>query len=128
MGKFVTTIEGVVGRDPAAKFTPTGKAVVDVAVAVSSRAKVGQDEWKDTPTAWFKVTLWEQEAEWVTDNVAKGSIFTATGEVIVEEYQKNDGTPGWSLLMPKPETWGVKPKRQKQQAKEPVQGGADPWA
>ena len=71
-----TTLVGYLGSNPEQRFTPEGKAVTSFSVAVSDR--------KDD-TTWFRVTVWEQQAEACAQYLHKGS------PVLVEGRLQHDG-------------------------------------
>ena len=76
-------IVGRVGKQPELRYTPSGKAVVSFPVAVNKRTgdrKV---------TKWFRVSVWDKQAENCNQYLQQGQ------EVLVEgELQADDGTGG----------------------------------
>ena len=67
-------LSGRLGRNPDLKYTPNGKAVVNLSIANSR----GYGE-KQT-TTWMDVTAWGKSAEFVAEKVKKGD------EVIVQGF------------------------------------------
>src|SRR4026208_961121 len=54
-------IIGNLGADPELRYTPGGKAVAELRVAVNDRSKGADGEWVEE-TQGFRVELWEQAA------------------------------------------------------------------
>lgn len=63
---------GNLGNDPEMRYTPGGKAVASFSLAVNSR--------KDH-TVWFRVSMWEKQAEIVSQYLTKGSKVMVIGEI-----------------------------------------------
>ena len=55
-------IIGNLGADPELRYTPGGKAVTNLRVAVNDNRKGPDGEWIEE-TQWFRVELWDQAAE-----------------------------------------------------------------
>ena len=72
------TLIGRLGNDPDMRYTNTGSAVCTMSVANDRKYKQGE-EWK-TETTWFRVTVWNKQAETVSKYLKKGSL------VLVEGY------------------------------------------
>lgn len=71
---------GRVGADPETRYTPAGKAVCELNIAVD-------DGWgENKKTAWIGVTLWEQKAELVQKYVAKGDRIGISGRLSQDEW------------------------------------------
>lgn len=85
------TVTGNVTADPELRFTPNGKAVTDVRVAVNHRAKTDQDEWIDAGTDFYTIAVWEREAENAVESLRKGTRVTVTGQVYRRAYTDTDG-------------------------------------
>lgn len=88
-----TIIIGNAGRDPELRYTPSGRAVTDVSVAVTrvwSDRTTGERKEK---TVWFKVTVWGPRAETVSQYLRKGMPVFAIGEIDSSAYLAADGTP-----------------------------------
>lgn len=87
---------GRIGRDAELRYTPSGKAVCGVAVAVDYGRK-GDDGRK--PTQWYEVTLWDKQAEALAPYLTKGKQIFFTGEDLhIETFQKQDGSQGEKLV------------------------------
>jgi len=87
-------IIGNLGRDPELKFTADGKAVANFSVATSRK-------YKDTDeTTWFRVSVWDKQAEACNTYLSKGSKVLVEGRLKSNAdgnprvYERKDGT--WS--------------------------------
>ena len=86
-------IIGNLGRDPELKFTADGKAVANFSVATSRK-------YKDTDeTTWFRVSVWDKQAEACNQYLRKGSKVFVSGRLACDKatggprvYQRDDGT------------------------------------
>lgn len=59
------TLIGNVGRLSELRFTPAGKAVTDFSLAINNG--------KDRAATWYKITVWEAQAENAAKYLKKGS-------------------------------------------------------
>jgi len=91
MGLNQIALIGNLGKDPELRYTPQGIAVCDFSLAVNE--KKGGEEF----TLWFKVTAWRQTAEACSKYLQRGKQVYVTGRLGVSEYEKRDGTQGFSL-------------------------------
>jgi single-strand DNA-binding protein len=87
-----TTIVGYLGNTPEQRFTPEGKAVTGFSVAVSDRKG---------DTTWFRVTVWDQQAEACAQYLHKGS------PVLVEGRLQHDGNGNPKTFQRKDGTWSA---------------------
>ena len=62
---------GNVGSAPEMKYTPSGIAVTTFSLAVNKRWK-SADGQQQEKTTWWRVTVWRQQAEFVSQYVTKG--------------------------------------------------------
>jgi single-strand DNA-binding protein len=90
-----TIIIGNVGRDPEFRYTPQGIAVADFSVAVSR--VTGKGETRKEKTTWYKVTVWRERAETVSQYVKKGMKIMVIGEVEARAYLDKNQQPQASL-------------------------------
>lgn len=88
-----TIIIGHVGGDAEMRYTPSGSAVSNFNVAVKSG--YGENE----TTNWYRVAVWNRQAETAANYVKKGMLIYLEGEVSVNSYARRDGSPGASLEM-----------------------------
>jgi len=84
------TITGNLTDDPDLRFTPNGHPVADFRLAVTARIKDG-DSWKDGDTSFFRVNVWRQLAEHVTDSLAKGDRAVVIGRLKSRSWETPEG-------------------------------------
>jgi single-strand DNA-binding protein len=89
-------IIGNLGADPELRYTPSGKAVTDLRVAVNDNRKGPDGEWIEE-TLWFRVSVWEQAAERLAEQLRKGNKVYAEGQLRVREFEGRDGEKRQSL-------------------------------
>ena len=94
-----TLIIGNVGRDPDIKYLPSGTAVCNFSVAVSSVWKDKQTGEKREKTNWYSCSVFGGQAETVNQYVKKGSQLMLLGTVEARAYTGNDGEARASLDM-----------------------------
>jgi len=85
----ITTI-GNLTTDPDLRFTPSGKAVATVRIAVNHRTRQGE-EWVDGEPSFYDVTLWEKLAENAAESLRKGDRILVTGQMHTEAWTDTDG-------------------------------------
>jgi single-strand DNA-binding protein len=88
-------VNGNLGADPETKSLPDGTTIVRLRVASSHRAKVN-GEWGDV-TTWVSVDVWGKRGETLARLLAKGSKVSVRGTLAVREYDKKDGSRGFSV-------------------------------
>ncbi|MCC6617557.1 MAG: single-stranded DNA-binding protein [Chloroflexi bacterium] len=89
-------IIGNLGADPELRYTPGGKAVTDLRVAVNNNQRGPDGEWVEE-TLWFRVSVWEQAAERLAEQLRKGNKVYAEGQLRVREFEGRDGEKRQSL-------------------------------
>jgi len=94
-----TTIIGNLGRDPEMKYTPQGKAVTSFSVATSEKW-TGQDGEKNERTIWFRVSVFDRQAESCNEYLRKGSKVYVEGKLQGDQatggpriWNDKDGNP-----------------------------------
>lgn len=88
-------IAGHCGRDPEMRYTPDGKANTTFSVA-TSRKMNGEKE-----TTWFRVSVWNNQAELCNQYLKKGSKVLVEGRL---NPDKNTGAP--KVFQKKDGSWG----------------------
>ncbi|HJP70481.1 MAG TPA: single-stranded DNA-binding protein [Candidatus Limnocylindria bacterium] len=83
-------IIGNLGADPELRYTPSGKAVTNLRVAVNDRSRGSDGEWVEE-TMWIGVEVWEQQAERLAEQLRKGNKIYAEGQLRAREYEARDG-------------------------------------
>ena len=76
---------GYLGKDPDARFTPTGKQVVKFSLAVSNRWK--KDGALQEHTEWINIEAWGKLAETCNEYLRKGSFVFVEGRIKTDRYQ-----------------------------------------
>jgi single-strand DNA-binding protein len=90
------TIVGYLGRDPEIRYVSQGTAVCNISVATTERRKNVEGEYEDH-TTWFRVTLWNRQAELANEYLAKGRQVYIEGRLRQEEYTDREGARRVSL-------------------------------
>jgi single-strand DNA-binding protein len=83
-------ITGNLTDDPDLKFTPNGHPVANFRLAVTARIRDGED-WRDGDTSYFRVNVWRQLAEHVTDSLAKGDRAVVIGRLKSRSWETPEG-------------------------------------
>jgi len=89
-------IIGNLGADPELRYTPSGKAVTNLRVAVNDNRKGPDGEWIEE-TLWIRVEVWDQAAERLAEQLRKGNKVYAEGQLRAREYDGSDGQKRTSL-------------------------------
>jgi single-strand DNA-binding protein len=89
-------IIGNLGADPELRYTPSGKAVTNLRVAVNDNRRGPDGEWIEE-TMWIGVEVWDQAAERVAEQLRKGNKIYAEGSLRAREYEGRDGQKRTSL-------------------------------
>lgn len=93
MRGFITrsrlTLEGYLGDVPEMKYTPSGKAVIDLSLGV------GGNQAKGYASRWYKVTFWQEDAELINGlDLRKGNAVAVAGNLVeADVWQATDGSP-----------------------------------
>ena len=82
---------GRLGKDPEARFTPTGKKVAHFSVAVSNRWK-GKDGQAKESTEWVNVEAWNRLGEICEEYLHKGSLIFVEGRLKTDKYEDKGET------------------------------------
>lgn len=78
---------GRLTRDPELRYTSTGKAVANFTLAVDRIFKREGEPEAD----FFRVTVWNKQAENCANYLAKGSMAAVDGRVEMNKYTDKDG-------------------------------------
>ena len=84
------TITGNLTDDPELKHTGNGNLVANFRLAVTARVKDGEG-WRDGDTSFFRVNVWRQLAEHVTDSLAKGDRAVVIGRLKSRSWETSEG-------------------------------------
>lgn len=82
---------GNLGADAETRTTQSGDAVVNFSVGVKS----GYGD--KATTTWARCSMFGKRGQAVAQYLLKGQLVGVTGEMSVREYQKKDGTAGFSV-------------------------------
>lgn len=99
---------GITGRDSEMRYSPEGTAITNLSVATNFGKKV-KGEWENH-TNWYRVTLYGALAEKFS-NLEKGTRVYVVGRFAVNEYDKKDGTRGYSLDITAMHVESLSPKK-----------------
>lgn len=90
----MSTPIAIIGRVGTAelRFTPAGKAVLNVSVAVK-REKYNRDtkQFEEVGTDWHRATLWDRKAEAAAEVVDKGALVVVVGELESRDFDDREG-------------------------------------
>ncbi|QDV64690.1 single-stranded DNA-binding protein [Crateriforma conspicua] len=86
---------GNLTRDIDLRYTPGGRAVTDIGIAVNDRRKNAEGEWVDE-TTFVDVTLWGRTAEVASEYLSKGSPIFIEGRLKLDSWEK-DGKKNYKL-------------------------------
>lgn len=80
------TIAGNVGKDAVLRVTPNGKHITSF--SLPAKSGFGDNE----KTSWLQCKMFGAMAEKLSASILKGAKVTVTGEFVLEEWAKDDGT------------------------------------
>lgn len=83
------TLVGNVTRDPELRYTGSGVAVTGFSIAVNSREKGDDGQWKDGEASYYDVTCWRLLAESVAEAVGKGKRVVVTGKLRQSSWEQD---------------------------------------
>lgn len=91
------TLIGNLGNDPELRTTPSGTPVCNFSLAVN-RQWTNRDDEQVEKTTWFRVTVWQRQAETVARYLRKGSRVLVVGEVEeANAYLNREGEPAATI-------------------------------
>lgn len=92
---------GRVQEDPELKFTPSGQALANFTLIVTTGNKREGDQY--APTAFLDVTAWNgknsQLAENVVESLHKGDRAIVTGKLVLNEWENKEGEKRSKLVV-----------------------------
>lgn len=80
------TVAGNVGKDAIVRVTPNGKHIASF--SLPAKSGFGDNE----KTSWLQCKMFGAMAEKLSAGILKGAKVTVTGEFVLEEWTKDDGT------------------------------------
>ena len=81
----VVTLVGRIGQDPDLKTFESGAFLTKTSLAVNRK--------KGEEPDWFSLELWNKQAEVMANFCQKGSLISVQGELKLDEWVAQDGTP-----------------------------------
>ena len=87
---------GNLGKDPEVKYTPSGTAVANLALATEERTKDKSGEWQ-AKVEWHNVVLWSRLAEIAGEYLKKGGKVYIEGRLQTRSW--DDKTSGQKKYM-----------------------------
>lgn len=87
-------IVGNATEDVVLKTTQSGKQVANVNVAVNHRKKDAQGNWQNTGTDYYRVELWDQDANNAANSIRKGDRVIVTGGSLQIQHWESNGKTG----------------------------------
>jgi len=84
------TISGHVGKDAVLRVTPNGKHIAQF--SLPAKSGFGDNE----KTSWLNCKMFGAMAEKLSTAIVKGAKVTVTGEFVIEEWTKQDGSQAQS--------------------------------
>ena len=110
-GSATITIEGYLSEDPSLRFTQSGQAVLNLSVPVQRSRRLEDGSWENVgETAWYRASIWGEEAEFWADRLRKSAFVTLTGRLEPREYE-SQGEKRTSLDV-RVSSFGVRADRQ----------------
>jgi single-strand DNA-binding protein len=86
---------GNLGRDPEARYTPSGQMITSFSLATNYRYKTASGEQHDE-TEWFNCSAFGKLAETCNQYLAKGQQVYVEGRLKSRTYQTRDGQTRFS--------------------------------
>jgi single-strand DNA-binding protein len=120
---------GNLGADPEMSYTPSGKAIARMRLAVNRRTKNRDTGERQEETTWFSVIAWEQLAETCTQYLHKGSKVYFDGRMTSRKYTNKDGVEvtAWEVVAENMEMLDTKAASQAAAATGDVEPGDIPF-
>ena len=94
MNKII--IIGNLGRDPEMRYSPSGQPMTSFSIASNRRYTTAAGEQREE-TEWFNCTAFGRLADTCNQYLARGRQVYVEGRLRSRQYERRDGTPGFSL-------------------------------
>lgn len=132
----IPTINDIAGiiADPELKHTNSGKAILNVRLAFNdSKYNTDTNKWETVKTFYVDAQAWEQTAERLYDQLAKGDQVFVSGRIETQQWEKDGEKKSKPVLNLQTARKLAKSEGGAQQAQRPAAyaGSApqqDPWA
>ena len=92
MSDTIVTFAGNLTADPDHRFTPTGKQVTVLRVAVNRRRKIAEGTYEDGTPTFHRVEAWNSLGENVTESLSKGDRVVVIGRLTTDTWDKDGET------------------------------------
>jgi len=79
---------GNLTKDPEVRYTPSGKAVGDLRLAVNRRYRTSDGEDRDE-TCYIDIVVWGRQAETCGEYLRKGSAILTEGRLQYDEWERD---------------------------------------
>lgn len=89
-------IIGHLGNDPELKYTQNQKPVCNLSIAVNNGQKQPDGSWSDD-TMWVRASVWNEAGERAAEQLAKGNLVYAEGQLNVRDWQDDNGRNRYSV-------------------------------
>ncbi|OGI04185.1 MAG: hypothetical protein A2Y25_08745 [Candidatus Melainabacteria bacterium GWF2_37_15] len=86
-------IVGRTGQDPEMKYFETGKVKTSFSIAVDRWSKSGKK------TDWYRVELWDKQAEVAGEYLKKGKLVAVEGRIDINQWTDADGNKREAFLI-----------------------------
>lgn len=99
--------------NPVLRWTGQQRAVLEVRIHATAAAKDRETgQWRDVgDPLWVSATFWDQEAQSLADTLNQGDRVTVEGTLVIESFQRRDGTSGIGHSLRSPRFLGIIPSR-----------------
>jgi single-strand DNA-binding protein len=87
---------GHLGGDPELKYTQNQKAVCNLSIAVNTGQKQQDGSWSDE-TMWVRASVWNEAGERTAEQLKKGNLVFAEGQLNVRDWQDDNGKDRYSI-------------------------------
>ena len=84
------SIVGNLTGDPELRYTSSGTAIANIAIAVNRRWRDRNNEWQEE-TSFFRGTLWREQAENAAESLQKGMRIIVTGRLEQRSWETQEG-------------------------------------
>ena len=89
------TIIGNLGRDPEMRYSTSGNPMTSFSIASNRRYTTGGEQREETE--WFNCTAFGRLADVCNQYLTRGQQVYIEGRLRSRQYERRDGTPGFSL-------------------------------
>ena len=124
------TATGNLGQEPDLSFTPSGAAVLAISVGCSKSKRLDDGTWETIATTWLRVKFWREEAERLAGLLTKGSKVTISGDLLVSQYDRKDGSGKGTSVDVENALIRIWPNRDGQATRQPAPAAqaSNPWS